>query len=143
MVRRSLAALLAIAAVGALALALVQAQRLPQGPQPVAWDREPCAHCHMHVGDPRFAAQLQTADGRVLAFDDPGCLIAYRAARRPEVHAVWFRHLREDRWIAGDDVGVVSVAESPMGFGLGAVDGEEPGALTYAAAAGRVAKEAR
>ena len=36
---------------------------LPEGPVPVVWDGEVCGHCKMHVGDPRFAAQLQTTGG--------------------------------------------------------------------------------
>lgn len=138
---RALLLLAGAAAIAAFAAAVVRAQRLPEGPQPVAWDREPCAHCHMHVGDPRFAAQLHTASGEVLTFDDPGCLLAFQAERRPEVHAVWFRHVREDRWIPGDRVAFVKVPESPMGHGLGATDAGDPGAMPYeraaAVAAGR------
>src|SRR5690242_12190335 len=85
-----------LVALGGLGYALYRAQRLPEGPQPIAWDREACAHCHMHIGEPRFAAQLQTEDGRVLNFDDPGCLLAYDAAEHPRSRAVYFHHLRED-----------------------------------------------
>jgi copper chaperone NosL len=107
-------------------------------PQPIAWDREPCAHCRMLIGDPAFAAQLVTADGVVASFDDPGCLLSAEpdlAAAR----AVWFHHLREDRWIPADRVGFVRVPRTPMGFGLGAVDASEPGALSLAQARQAVA----
>ena len=45
-------------------------------PAPIAFDREPCAHCRMLISDPAFAAQLENADGEVASFDDPGCLLA-------------------------------------------------------------------
>ncbi len=52
----------------------------PDAVEPVAWDRAVCARCSMLVGaSARFAAQLQTEDGTVLDFDDPGCLLELRA----------------------------------------------------------------
>jgi copper chaperone NosL len=110
----------------------------PEGPQPIAWDREPCAHCRMLIGDPAFAAQLTTTDGVVSSFDDPGCLLSAEASQ-PAVRERWFHHLREDRWIPGDRVGFVRVPRTPMGFGLGAVDAGEPGALSLAEAREAVA----
>lgn len=102
--------------------AVCLAQRPPDGPEPVAWDREPCAHCRMHVGDPRFAAQLQTAAGETRNYDDPGCLLAELAERRREgVRAIWFRDSTSDRWIPAADVVFVPVAPTPMGYGLAAV----------------------
>jgi hypothetical protein len=102
------------------------------GPVEVVWDHEPCAHCRMHVGDPAFAAQLHTADGRVLHFDDPGCAILLMAERADglRVKALYFHHLREDRWLAADESGFVAVKQSPMGFGFGAVSRAEPGAIS-------------
>ena len=117
-----------LALVGALGMALAWTEQLPDGPAPVAWDREACAHCRMHVGEPAFAAQLQLTDGRVLHFDDPGCLLRYEAEARPQVHAAWFHHVREDRWIPGARVAFVSVQPTPMGYGAGAVDAGEAGA---------------
>jgi hypothetical protein len=106
---------------------------------PVAWDREACAHCRMHVGEKAFAAQLQLEGGQVLNFDDPGCLFAYVAKERPQVHAVWFHHQREERWLAPKEAGFVPVMPTPMGFGLAAVAADAPGALTYEQAAAKVA----
>jgi hypothetical protein len=126
--------LVALLAVGGLGLALTWTERLPEGPVPVAWDREACAHCRMHVGEPAFAAQLQLEDGRVLNFDDPGCLLRYEAERRPRVHASWFHHLREDRWIPGTWVAFVAASPTPMGYGLGAVEAGVPGARSPAEA---------
>jgi hypothetical protein len=115
-------ALLALAFV-AIVIAFVRYNRvvLPEGPVPVVWDREVCTHCKMHVGDPRFAAQLQAADGRILNFDDPGCLFDYLDAHQTAVHAVYFRNHEADGWLSEADVGFLPVDDSPMGYGIRAV----------------------
>jgi copper chaperone NosL len=100
-----------------------------EGPVPIAFDREPCAHCRMLISDPAFAAQLESAEGETLSFDDPGCLLAELDAH-PNPRAVWFHHVREDRWLADGEVGFVRVPHTPMGYGLGAVAADEPGALS-------------
>lgn len=118
-----------ILALGLLALAAVvavlSAPLLPDHPTPVQWDRDACAKCGMHVGEPSFAAQVQLRDGRTLHYDDPGCLLLDDAASGPDVHAIWFHHHREDRWIRSEGVGFVSTSPTPMGFGLGAADWTE------------------
>src|SRR5690606_32754237 len=111
----------------------------PEGPQPIAWDREPCAHCRMLISDPAFAAQLHRSDGTVESFDDPGCLFERLAAPGAPVHALWFHHLREDRWLAADAVAFLPVTPTPMDFGFGAVDAGTPDALPLAAARAAVA----
>lgn len=131
---------LALGVTVALALVIIVrfTQRLPSGPVLIVWDRETCAECHMHVGEPRFAAQLQTKDGAVWNFDDPGCLLHYLATRKPDVHAMYFRHLREDRWLSRGVVGFIAVEATPMGYNLGAVESGAPGALSFDAAQARI-----
>src|SRR5690606_29231849 len=97
--RRALVLLSFLALAALLVAALLRLERLPEGPVPLAWDRTACAHCHMHVGEPALAAQLQTKDGAVLHFDDPGCLLLHLEKEAREMHAIYFRHLREERWI--------------------------------------------
>ncbi len=121
----------------ALGLALL-ACRPADGPAPIAFDRTPCAHCGMLVGDPRFAAQLQTAEGEVLAFDDPGCLLRWREEHPEAVTAVWFHHVHEDRWLRESEVAFVAVPDSPMGFEIGAESAGSPGAFDLAEAYERV-----
>lgn len=120
--RRSAGPILAIvAALLAAAGALVLLTRPAAGPAPVAWDREACAYCRMHIGDPRFAAQLQPVTGEPVSFDDPGCLFLFLDERAPQVAAVYFRHETEDRWLRGEEVRFrVDVEQTPMGFGLAA-----------------------
>ena len=135
------AALLTIVlgAVGtAVTWSVVASGKLPDGPADLVWDKTACAACGMHVGEPPFAAQATTTDGRVHAFDDPGCLVLWIEEQRPELHSVFFRHRRDPRWIARDRVGFVVAEPTPMGFGLAAVDGTAPGAIDADVARARV-----
>jgi copper chaperone NosL len=122
------------AALVALALALRWAQSPLEGPADPTWNRTPCARCGMLVGEPAFAAQLHTPAGDVRFFDDPGCLLLYAAEHPAEEAAAWFHHLREDRWVPAERAGFVPAEGTPMGYGLGAVDASEPGAIPRAAA---------
>jgi len=111
---------------------------LPTAPMPIVWEKEACAHCHMHIGEPRFAAQLQTREGEIFNFDDPGCLLRFSAEKPRNVHAMYFHHQTEDRWLRFQETGFVSVEPTPMGYNLGAVPAGTPGALSYADAQRRV-----
>lgn len=128
---------------GAVVFSVRAATSLPDGPVDLVWDKTACAHCSMHVGEPEFAAQVQTTDGLTLAFDDPGCLFQYVAEARPEVHAIWFHHLRQDRWLPQAKVAFVAVAPTPMGFGLGAVEPGTQGAIDLATAQSRCCADDR
>lgn len=75
-----------VRAAAGLALAAVWACA-PGRPGRIVYGGEACAHCHMTITDPRFAAQLVTPKGRVLAFDDIGCLVTYARTRLPGVPA--------------------------------------------------------
>jgi hypothetical protein len=127
----------ALAVIVTVIVAVVASQRLPEGPIEPVWDQQACAFCRMHVGEPRFAAQLQTRGGEIHWYDDPGCLAEHETAERAagralDVHAIWLRHLREPRWVAASAARFVQVTPTPMGFGFGVVDGEPEGALGYA-----------
>ena len=122
--------ILALAIVaGALAFVVHGGTRVPDEVQPIAWNVEPCAHCHMLIGDPAYAAQVITDDGRVHSFDDPGCAARYIEKHRARVHRAWFHGGRGDGWIPLAEVGFVKVATSPMGSNVIAVLRSTPGAL--------------
>ncbi|MCB9918362.1 MAG: nitrous oxide reductase accessory protein NosL [Planctomycetes bacterium] len=113
---------------------LLVSTALPEGPVPAVWDHEACAYCRMHIGEPPFAAQLQTKDGQVLFFDDPGCLFEMLDRDGPQVHAMYFHHMREDRWIGTDDVAFLETKPTPMGYGIAAVTRGVAGAVSFDAA---------
>jgi copper chaperone NosL len=135
---RALTALVVAGVIVAVVTLIARFQRLPSGPVAIAWDHELCAHCRMLVSEPAFAAQIQTRDGRVLAFDDPGCLIAFEEAQHPNEHAAYFHEHHGDRWLPRDRTAFVPVPHSPMGYGLGAVELGTPGALSFEDARARV-----
>jgi len=122
-------ALAALLASGVLVLNLLAPATDGDGPADLAWDHVVCAHCHMHVGEPAFAAQLRDAEGEVLAFDDPGCLVAWRDAHPSAVtHGVYFHGSGGVGWIPGDQVAFVRHEPTPMGYGWMAVAAGTPGA---------------
>ncbi len=110
-------------------LVLLVACSAPDGVQPIAWNAEACAHCHMLIGDPRYAAQIITDAGEVLSFDDPGCAARFIAEYHPKIHRAWFHAGRGDEWIPIDQVAFVRSGPSPMGSGVVAVRRGSPGAL--------------
>lgn len=114
---------------GAIAFSVMASNQLPSGPVDIVWDKAACAACGMHVGEPPFAAQVTTKDGRLHTFDDPGCLFVWLDEQHRDVHSLFFRHHKEARWLAPDEVAFATVAPTPMGFGLGAVDRNVPGAI--------------
>ena len=62
------------------------------GPRPLEFGVETCTHCHMTLADPRFGAELVTRTGRVIPFDDPGCLATFLvtgAIPRDEIRSIW------------------------------------------------------
>lgn len=130
---------LAALAVAGFLYALGEAQALPTGPVEITWDKEACAECHMHIGEPKFAAQIQTRSGSVLDFDDPGCLLRYEARNRPDEHAMYFHDVRSGRWLSKSETAFVETGPTPMGYGLGAVPKGTAGAMSYDEARAKVA----
>lgn len=47
------------------------------GPKPINYGKDQCAHCKMTVSDARFGCQLVTTKGRAYHFDDVQCMVAY------------------------------------------------------------------
>jgi hypothetical protein len=120
-----LAVALGVAAAGHV---IRRSEALPTGPQDVVWDHTQCAECRMSVSERAYAAQLQTTDGQVLNFDDPGCLFQYERHNQVAFHAVYYRHVQEDRWLAEAEAAFVASGPSPMGYNLGAVPAGTAGA---------------
>jgi copper chaperone NosL len=125
---------LGLAAVGALVLVVIRLQQPPKGVRPIIFDRESCAECGMSISNPRFAAQLQTTEGEVYDFDDPGCLLAFVAEHHSKVHAIYFHAFDADAWLKASEVAFVRGKESPMGYGLGAVRKGTDSAMSLAEA---------
>jgi hypothetical protein len=82
------------------------------------WNKQPCAHCHMLLSDPRYAAQVALDDGQRFFFDDVGCLAVYVAGNEKAVRHAWvdqgsvWRDAYATRYAQG--------ATTPMGYGFAA-----------------------
>jgi hypothetical protein len=94
----------------------------------------------MLISEPRFAAQLETQDGAIHSFDDPGCLLEALAEQPKGVRALWFHHLHEDRWLDATQVAFQETERTPMGYGLGAVAAGTPGSMSLEQARARIAE---
>jgi copper chaperone NosL len=60
--------------------------------RPLAIGSDACSHCHMQLADLRYGAELVTRTGKVLPFDDAGCLAAFVQSDRvaaSQVHSLW------------------------------------------------------
>ena len=126
-----------LAALGAVVLGVILVVRggapVADEVQPIEWNRQPCGHCQMLIGEPLHAAQLVTEVGDVVSFDDPGCALGYLDAHQPAVHRLWFHHATADRWLLADEVAFQTGGTTPMGSGLLAVERGTPGAVDLAA----------
>lgn len=140
---RLLLVLVALGAFAAVAVALQRGATEQMGPRPIAWGKEPCAHCRMLIGEPRHAAQVVLRDGSAKSFDDPGCLFSYLRETRDDVAQRYFRHGRQDRWLTAPAVAFERGASTPMGFGLLAVDPGTPSALSLQDAAAELHARSR
>ena len=119
----------AVLALGATVFFLLAPGSTAAGPVPIVWNKELCARCKMHVGEPAFAAQLQTRQGEVLSFDDPGCLFEYVELHHPDAKATYFHDAGADRWLSSEEAAFVRKNPTPMGFGIGAVPRGTPGSI--------------
>jgi len=111
---------LALVGLGLVLREVSLAQRPPQGPVPVPWDRVACAHCRMLVSEPRFAAQAHLRGGAVHHFDDPGCALLWAEEHADALHELWFRDSASERWLRRGEAGFVAAEPTPMGYGLAA-----------------------
>jgi copper chaperone NosL len=110
-------------------------------PRALAFGAESCTHCHMTLADPRHAGQLVTSTGRVLPFDDVGCLATFiitGGIPQDRIHSVWFHdYARPDSLL--DAMAAVFLASdsihTPMDYGVVALR-PGPGADSLAAATG-------
>lgn len=133
---------LLVAAVVGVILVVRGGHSVPDEVSPIEWGRQACAHCQMLIDDPHHAAQLVTADGEVLSFDDPGCALRYVEDHHPTVHRLWFHAGTGERWLLADQVSFLTGRPTPMGSGLVAVEPGTPEAVDLAAAR-RIATQAR
>lgn len=91
---------------------------------PFRYGKDECAHCKMTLVDQRFGAELITAKGKVLLFDDLSCLFQFERANPqhvsspPSIYVIDYTHpaalvpAEQAVFLAGDAI------RSPMGSGI-------------------------
>ncbi|MBK8005601.1 MAG: nitrous oxide reductase accessory protein NosL [Gemmatimonadetes bacterium] len=96
------------------------------GPRPIGYGAEPCEHCHMTISDPRFAAEARTEGGRLLVFDDVGCLAAWLQGA-PGARGWVVSYVDQASWLPADSAVYLrtDTLRTPMASGLVAL---RPGA---------------
>lgn len=103
------------------------------GPEPIAYGRDTCSRCRMHISQPGFGGELRDADGRLTKYDDVGCLLVAMWRQHREVPGAWvedhggggFVPLASAYFALGEGLG------TPMGFGVVAF-ADEPAARAFA-----------
>jgi copper chaperone NosL len=97
-------------------------------PRPIAYGQEPCAHCHMTITDPRYAAELVTGTGKTYEFDDVGCLAAWYIGGTVDssrVHSLWVNDFVRPEHLLKAETAVYLRSDSlrtPMASGLAALE---------------------
>jgi copper chaperone NosL len=109
----------------ALALATSACEDATRPVDPV-WGKQPCASCAMLVSERRYAAELSTARGDRLFFDDVGCLAAYLREHRPEVRGIWAHD--GSRWVDARVARFAPGQRTPMDYGFAVA---EAGAASF------------
>lgn len=106
------------------------------GPLPIAWGREPCAHCSMAISEARFAAEVRLGPRELVRFDDFGCAVAWLAehADAAEPLEIWVMDQDREEWLDARAAFYRTGQRTPMAWGFGAVASGEPGAVAFDAA---------
>lgn len=119
----------------ALLLLFIACSSAPSPEDPV-WNKQPCDHCKMIVGDKRYAASLIDARGERRFFDDIGCLAAFD---KSPAKARWVRDEVSGKWLAAETAHYRKDATTPMDYGYSAHS--DPPGLSYAALKEAIAKK--
>lgn len=78
----------------------------------------------MTITDPRFTAEVITTTGKVVVFDDVGCLATWLAGDHPSVGSTWVGSFVErGRWLEASTAAYLRTdsLHTPMASGLAAL----------------------
>ncbi len=101
----------------AIALGLVACEAGLDRAQNPTWGKQPCDHCAMLVTEPKPAAQLVSAKGERLYFDDVGCMVAWVAEKGEPKH-MWVRAPEGEGWVEAKTARFASGVRTPMDYGF-------------------------
>lgn len=104
--------------VAAVLVALgVACQSASDAPADPVWGKQACSSCAMLVSDPRFAAQVLTAAGEHVYFDDVGCMASFLARRKVAPTQAWVRD-SGGNWLTTELAHFSKGAKTPMDYGF-------------------------
>ncbi|MFC0296789.1 nitrous oxide reductase accessory protein NosL [Geobacillus jurassicus] len=94
-----------------------------QKAEPVAIDEknDKCDFCHMAVGNNQFATELVLKNGKVLKFDDIGCMYQWMKEHKNEtVEAMFVRDYETNDWLEADQATYVydQTIRTPMAYNV-------------------------
>jgi copper chaperone NosL len=92
----------------------------PTGPEPIAYGRDTCATCRMHLSRPGFAGEMRDRNGTLTKYDDIGCLVRAIVAGHREVPEAWVEDHAGRGFVPLLTAHLVHVpgASTPMGSGV-------------------------
>jgi copper chaperone NosL len=90
------------------------------GPEPIAWGRDTCARCRMHLSEPGYAGELRDRHGVLQKYDDVGCLVAAIVDAHAEVPEAWVEDHEGGGFVPLLTAHLVDAAavRTPMGHGV-------------------------
>ncbi len=96
-------------------------------PPEIVYGEDECERCRMIISDARYAAAYMTEDGQARRFDDIGGMLLHHVENEEDVHLFWVHDFESEVWVKADEAYyVVSEAlETPMGFGIAALNSRE------------------
>ncbi|MFN8544946.1 MAG: nitrous oxide reductase accessory protein NosL [Candidatus Binatia bacterium] len=97
------------------------------GSEVIAYGRDTCAYCRMHLSQPGWAGEMRDAEGQLTKYDDIGCLLQAMLKRHREIPEAWVEDHASGRLVPLLGAYLVRApgATTPMGHGLVAFGDEE------------------
>ena len=96
-------------------------------PPEIIYGEDECDRCRMIINDARYAAAYMTEDGQARRFDDIGGMLLHHVENEEDVHLFWVHDFESEVWVKADEATYVvsDGLETPMGFGIVALNSRE------------------
>lgn len=91
------------------------------GPVKIYYGEDVCERCKMIISEKDFAAQSQLSNGKIVKFDDLGCLFHYLDEKeKDQFSAVYVMDYSSQQWIKAENAYFVWTEniKTPMGHGV-------------------------
>ncbi len=90
-----------------------------------------CALCNMSVDDPVHAAQALSPEGKVLFFDDIGCMVKWFDTHKTSGAGLYVFAQDTGRWIKAEEAWYSTTEATPMRYGFGAYAHQKRGMISF------------